>query len=56
MKKVAIGVVNPIDQTRTPRIHGQPVPEGYACVLVDRVEQGCDSVPLYIEGEMGRRL
>jgi hypothetical protein len=37
-KKVAVGVVNPIDWTRTPRIHGQPVPEGYPHVSLDRVE------------------
>jgi hypothetical protein len=55
-KKVAVSVVNPIDRMRTPRIHGQLVLEGYAHVLVDRVEQGCDSVPLDIEGEMWKRL
>ena len=55
MKKVAVGVVNPIDRTRTPRIHGQPVPEGYARVLVDRVERGCASVPLDIEGGDGEK-
>ena len=48
-KKVTIGVVNPIDQTRTPRIHNRPVPAGYASVSVDRVEKGCGSVPLEIE-------
>jgi len=56
MKKVAVGVVNAINRMRTPRIHSQPVPEGYARVSVDRVERGCASVPLDIEGEMGRRL
>jgi len=50
-KKVAIGVVNHIDRTRTPRIHSRPVPAGYASVSVDRVERGCGSVPLEIEGE-----
>jgi len=54
-KKVAVGVVNAIDWTRTPRIHGQPVPEGYARVSVDRVERGCASVPLDIEGGDGER-
>jgi len=37
-KKVAIGVLNPIDRMRTPRIHGQPVLEGYARALVNMVE------------------
>ena len=53
--KVAVGVVNAIDQTRTPRIHSQPVPEGYACVSMDRVERGCASVPLDIEGGDGEK-
>ena len=55
MKKVAVGVVNAIDRTRTPKNHGQPVPEGYARVLVDRVERGCASVPLDIEGGDGEK-
>ena len=54
-KKVAVGVVNPIDRTRTPRIHGQPVPAGYASVSVDRVETGCGSVALEIEGGDGEK-
>ena len=54
-KKVAIGVVNPIDRTRTPRIHNRPVPAGYASVSVDRVEKGCGSVPLEIEGGDGEK-
>jgi len=54
-KKVATGVVNPIDQTRTPRIHNRPVPTGYASVSVDRVEKGCGSVPLEIEGGYGEK-
>jgi len=54
-KKVVVGVVNPINRTRTPRIHGQPVPEGYARVSLDRVERGCDSVPLDIEGGDGEK-
>jgi len=56
MKKVVVGVVNAIDRTRTPRIHGQLVPEGYAHVSVDRVERGCASVPLDIEGGYGEKL
>ena len=55
MKKVAVGVVNAIDQTRTPRIHGRPVPEGYARVLVDRVERGCANVTIDIEGGDGEK-
>jgi len=54
-KKVAIGVVNPINRTRTPRIHNRLVPAGYASVLVDRVEKGCGSVPLEIEGGDGEK-
>ena len=54
-KKVAVGVVNAIDRMRTPRIHGQLVPEGYARVSVDRVERGCASVPLKIEGGDGEK-
>ena len=45
-KKVAIGVFNSINRTRTPRIHNRPVPGGYASVSVDRVEKGCGSVLL----------
>jgi len=54
-KKVVVSVVNAIDRMRTPRIHGQPVPEGYARVSVDRVEIGCASVPLDIEGGNGEK-
>ena len=54
-KKVAIGVVNPIDRTRTPRIHNRPVPAGYASVSLDRVERGCGTVPLEIEGRDGEK-
>ena len=39
-----------IDRTRTPRIHNRLIPAGYASVSVDRVEKGCGSVPLEIEG------
>jgi len=52
-KKVAIAVVNPIDRTRTPRIHNRPVPDGYASISVDRVEKGCGNVPLDKEGGDG---
>jgi len=50
-KKVAIGVVNPIDRTRTPRIYNRPVPARYASVSVHRVEKSCGSVPLEIGGD-----
>jgi hypothetical protein len=49
-KKVAVSVVKPIYQTRTTKIHSRLVPAGYASVSVDRVERGCGSVPLEIEG------
>jgi len=54
-KKMANSVVNPIDRTRTSRIHSRLVPAGYASVLVDRVERGCGSVPLEIEGGDGEK-
>jgi len=54
-KKVADDVVNAIDRMRTPRIHSQPVLEGYAHVSVDRVEIDCASVPLDIEGGDGEK-
>jgi len=54
-KKVVVGVVSPIDRTRTMRIYSQPVLEGYAHVSVDRVERGCDSMPLNIEGGDGKK-
>jgi len=53
MKKVAVGVVNAINRMRTPRIHGQPIPEGYARDSVDRVERGSASVTLDMEGGDG---
>ena len=37
---VAVGVVTPIDPTKTSRIHGAIVPPGYASVSVDRVVKG----------------
>ena len=37
--KVAIGLVNPIDQTKTPRIHGNIIQEGYATISVDKAEK-----------------
>ena len=32
---VAVGVVSPIDRTKTPRIHGSVIQPGYASVSVD---------------------
>ena len=52
---MAIDVVNPIDRTRTPRIHNRPVPAEYASVSVVRFEKGCGSVPLEIEGGHGEK-
>jgi hypothetical protein len=37
--KVAIGLVNPIDRTKTPRIHGNIIQEGYATVSVDKAKK-----------------
>jgi len=52
---VVVGVVNPIDPTKTPRIHGAIVPPRYASVLVDRVVKGFRSVQLEIEGGDGEK-
>jgi hypothetical protein len=53
--KVAIGVVNPIDRTKTPRIHGAVVPAGYATVSVDKAIEGFSDVPLDIHGGDGEK-
>ena len=45
---VAVGVVSPIDRTKTPRIHGSVIQPGYASVSVDRVLKGYSNVPLDI--------
>ena len=50
---VAVGVVSPIDRTKTPRIHGLVIQPGYASVSVDRVLKGYSNVPLDIEGGDG---
>ena len=52
---VAIGVVNPVDPSRTPRIHGQPIPTGYASVSVDRVTRGFSDVALDFPGGDGEK-
>jgi len=46
--KVAVGVYNPLDPTKTPRIHGPLIPPRYATVLVDKVCKGYDNVALDI--------
>ena len=52
---VAVGVVSPIDRTKTPRIHGSVIQPGYASVSVDRVLKGYNNVPLDIEGDDGEK-
>ena len=52
---VAIGVVSPIDRTKTPRIHGSVIQPGYASVSVDRVLKGYSNVPLDIKGGDGEK-
>ena len=52
---VAVGVVTPVDPTRTPRIHGAIVPPGYASVSVDRVVKGFSNVQLEIEEGDGEK-
>ena len=45
---VVVGVVTPVDPTRTPRIHGAIVPPGYASVSVNRVVKGFSNMQLEI--------
>ena len=53
---VATAVVNPIDPTTTPKIHGQPIPLGYATVSVDRVcSREFNDLPLDIPGGDGEK-
>ena len=52
---VAIGVVSPIDHTKTPIIHGTIIPPRYASALVDGVMNGFSNVPLDIEGGDGEK-
>jgi hypothetical protein len=52
---VAVGVVSPIDRTKTPRIHGSVIQPGYASISVDRVLKGYNNVPLDIEGSDGEK-
>jgi hypothetical protein len=46
--KVAVGVYNPPDPTKTPRIHVTLIPLGYATVSMDKVCKGYDSIVLDI--------
>ena len=52
---VAVGVVSPIDRTKTTRIHGSVIQPGYASISVDRVLKGYSNVPLDIEGGDGEK-
>jgi hypothetical protein len=52
---VAIGVVSPIDPTKTPRIHRTIIPPRYASVSVDRVTKGFSDVALEILGGDGEK-
>jgi len=52
---VVVGVVTPVDPTKTPTIHGVIVPPGYASVSVDRVVKGFSNVQLEIEGGDGEK-
>jgi len=52
---VVVGVVTPIDPTKTPRIYGAIVPPGYASVSVDRVVKGFSNVQFEIEGGDGEK-
>jgi hypothetical protein len=53
--KVALGLVNPIDRTKTPRIHGNIIQEGYATVSVDKAGKGFCDLPLDIPGGDGEK-
>jgi len=53
--KVAIDLVNPIDRTKTPRIHGNIIQEGYATISVDKAEKGFSDLPLDIPGGDGEK-
>jgi len=52
---VVVGVVTPIDPTKTPRIHGAIVLPRYASVSVDRVVKGFSNVQFEIEGGDGEK-
>ena len=51
IKLVAHGIVEVLVQGGT--IHGRPIPEGYARVMVDRVEPGWEDLDLEIPGGDG---
>jgi hypothetical protein len=48
--KVIVDVFTPLDPTKTPRIHGAPIPPGYARVIVDKVSKGYEDLALDIPG------
>ena len=54
--KVVIGLVNPIDRTKTPRIHGNIIQEGYATISVDKAEKVLVICLLTFLEVMARRL
>ena len=53
--KVDIGLVNPTDRTKTPRILGNIIQEGYATISVDKAEKGFSDLPLDIPGGDGEK-
>ena len=53
--KVAVGVYNPPDPTKTPKIHGALIPSQYSTVSVDKVCKGYDNVALDIPGGDGEK-
>jgi hypothetical protein len=52
---VAIGLVNPTDRTKTPRIHRNIIQEGYATISVDKAKKGFSDLPLDIPGGDGEK-
>ena len=50
---VATAIVSPMDPNKSPRIHGNPIPPGYASVLVDRVVKDYRELTLDIPGGDG---
>ena len=54
--KVAIGLINPIDRTKTPRIHGNIIQEGYATISADKLKKVLVICLLTFLEVMARRL
>ena len=52
---VIVGVYNPPNPTKTPRIHGALIPPRYAIVSVDKVSKGYNNVDLDIPGGDGEK-